>query len=483
MFQSSIVKPSGRGEATASPPSSSVTAETGSERWYITPHASLAAVGQYVQQHDVFGPIHQQVHIPQKTLRYAPTQKLYAAWVALLLGARSLVEVNTRLRPDVAVQQAFGQVACADQSVIHDTLAACTAQTVQQMEQALDTIFRQHAQAYQHAYRRTWQVLDVDMSGMPCGPKAALACHGYFGRQHRKRRGRQLGRVVASAYDEVVVDRLYSGTTQLTTALQPLVQAAETTLALDAPRRHRTILRMDAGGGSVKDVNWLLARGYHVHGKVYQHRLVDKFIASVKTWYDDPKVKGRQVGRVEHTPSEYVRSVSLVAARRRLKNGQWRRDVIVSTLPPAAVLKLVGRPLTDRSNERAVLLAYLAFYDQRGGGVEMAFKSDKQGLGLTSRSMKRFEAQQMLVYLTTLAHNVLVWTRRLLAEAAPRLAHYGMLRLVRDVWSIPGWLAVDPGGRLRALVLLAAHPLAAELGPSLAALISPEQTAVYLGQT
>jgi hypothetical protein len=40
----------------------------------------------------------------------------------------------------------------------------------------------------------------------------------------------------------------------------------------------------------------------------------------------------------------------------------------------------------------AVLAAYVTFYDQRGGGIETSFKGDKQGLGLTQRNKKRFEA-------------------------------------------------------------------------------------------
>ncbi len=106
------------------------------------------------------------------------------------------------------------------------------------------------------------------MSGMPCGPKAAFGSPGYFAKQ-RNRRGRQWGRVLATRYGEVVVDRLFDGTTQLNTALQPLMEAAEQTLALDERQRQRTLVRLDAGGGSVHDVNWLLSQGYQVHGKDY----------------------------------------------------------------------------------------------------------------------------------------------------------------------------------------------------------------------
>jgi len=63
---------------------------------------------------------------------------------------------------------------------------------------------------------------------------------------------------LATRYDEIVVDRLF-GHTQLTSALQPLVQATAQTLELDEDKRRRTVWRIDAGGGSVADVNWLLS--------------------------------------------------------------------------------------------------------------------------------------------------------------------------------------------------------------------------------
>lgn len=39
-----------------------------------------------------------------------------------------------------------------------------------------------------------------------------------------------------------------------------------------------------------------------------------------------------------------------------------------------------------------ILLAHVRFYDQRGGGMGTSVKGDKQGLGLSKRSNKRFEA-------------------------------------------------------------------------------------------
>src|SRR2546427_8334960 len=146
----------------------------------FTSCASLAAIGIKLRELRVFQPIEQTVQIAQKTIKDSPTDKLYDALISLLAGAHGLVEINTRLRADAALQRAFGRSRCAEQSVVQDTLNACTPENVEQMEHALDTIYRQHSQGYQHDYQASFQVLDVDMSDLPCGPKAAFATKGYF---------------------------------------------------------------------------------------------------------------------------------------------------------------------------------------------------------------------------------------------------------------------------------------------------------------
>src|SRR5947209_367557 len=111
---------------------------------------------------ELFGPIHQKVQIAQKTVKHTPVDKLYDAFISMLAGAHGLVEINTRLRSDRGLQAAFGRTACAEQSVVQETLDACTSENVGQMEQALDTIYRQQSQGYRHDYASDWQILDVN---------------------------------------------------------------------------------------------------------------------------------------------------------------------------------------------------------------------------------------------------------------------------------------------------------------------------------
>jgi len=200
---------------------------------HFTPAASLAGLGVKLQQIKLFEPIEQTVHIDQKTIKYSPTQKLYDSFITLLAGAHGMVEVNTLLRADPTLQAAFGRKACAEQSVVQQTLDACTSDNVAQMEEAMNRIYRQQSCAFQHNYQQDWQLLDVDLSGWLCGQHAAFATKGYFADAPRNRRGRQMGRVLASQYQEVVVNRLFAGNRQLGSSVQELVQAAQSTLQLD----------------------------------------------------------------------------------------------------------------------------------------------------------------------------------------------------------------------------------------------------------
>jgi hypothetical protein len=447
---------------------------------YSSPCASLAAIGVQLQSLDLFGPIRHTVQIAQKTVNYTPADKLYDAFITILAGAHGLVEVNTRLRADVALQRAFGRSGCAEQSVVQETLDHATPANVTQMAQALTTIYRQHSQGYRHDYAAAWQVLDVDMSGLPCGRKAAFATKGYFPKQ-RNRRGRQLGRVLATRYHEIVVDQLFEGTTQLATALQPLVVAAEGVLELGAAKRARTLIRVDAGGGSVDDINWLLARGYQVLAKDYSSVRSASLAASVTEWVGDPKVPEREVGWVTTPPSAYVRAVARIAVRCRKANGQWGYGVLIAPpdlRPLLPVVEPAGMPL----DAAAQVLAYVYAYDARGGGVETSFKDDKQGVGLTKRSKKRFAAQQLATLLGSLAHNVIVWARGWLLGEQPRLAHYGMLRMVRDVFHMQGRIGFDIHGHVVRIVLNQAAPLVRGIAAALQVLLAPAHIAVTLGE-
>lgn len=455
---------------------------------HFTPAASLAAVGIKLQQLKLFAPIEQQVQIKQKTIKYSPIQKLSDSFITLLAGAHGMVEINTLLRADHSLQAAFGREACAEQSVVQQTLDACTSDNVAQMEEAMNQIYRQHSQAFHHNYQQDWQILDVDLSGWLCGQQAAFATKGYFAQAPRNRRGRQLGRVLASQYQEVVVDRLFAGNRQLGSSLQELVQAAQETLQLDDAQRTRCLVRTDAGAGSVSNFNWLLVQGYEILGKVCSTQQARLLAATVQEWVTDVQCPERQIGWVKKEPVDFVKPVRRVAVRCKKANGEWAVGVLVCSLPSAAIVNLAAGPLLEEANDHVVLQRLLALYDQRGGGVETSFQGDKQGLGITKGNKKRFPAQHMLMLLGSLAHNVVVWARSWLTSqedetGAPTiLRRYGILRMVRDVFRISGSLSFDPSGKVVAILLNQDAFLAHLILPSVQRLLLPLQIAVSLDQ-
>ena len=127
--------------------------------------------------------------------------------------------------------------------------------------------------------------------------------------------------------------------------------------------------------------------------------------------------------------------------------------------------------------------AYAAFYNQRGGTVEIEIKEDKQGVGLTKRSKKRFEAQQMVVLLNSLAHNLLVWSRRWLSAVTPKMRGYGFLRLVRDAFQVTGLVELNAQGRVIKIILNQKAGWAKRSFNALNALLKPQHVSVILGET
>ncbi|HSW64088.1 MAG TPA: transposase [Dissulfurispiraceae bacterium] len=431
----------------------------GQYRSRITPRASLATVGLWMRQEGIWEEVEQRVRVPQKQVKHSTQDKLLSALVTILAGGHGVVELDKRLRPDEGLQRAFGLNGCADQSGVSRTLSACNEETVAQMQEALKMIFRHASAAYRHIYEQgAYQVLDVDMTGLPCGDQGEKATKGYFAGR-RGCRGRQLGRVLATNYGESVYEHLYTGTVQLEQSLKELVCGAEEVLELDAERCRQTIVRVDGGGGTDTDINWLQERGYRVLVKVKNWQRAVKLCQTVEQWEPDPHIAGRELGWVTkpHTYHQTTRQLGM-----RWPKGQdaWHYSVIVSDLDDETLCHLAGcldkQSLSSQEQMRVMMRAY----DMRGGGVETSLRGSKQGLGLASRNKRSFAAQQMLTLLAQLAYNIIAWVHQQLAKATALFCPYGILRMVRDVFQINGRVRLSLNGQILCIALSQAHGLA-----------------------
>ncbi|MCL4872402.1 MAG: transposase [Anaerolineae bacterium] len=445
-----------------------------------SPRASLAIVGMNIQQMGIWDMIGQQVKIQQKTVTHTPLQKLQDAFINIMAGGEGIVELNQRVKPDASLSTAFGRQSCADQSGVSTTLNACQAENVVQMRQAMAAIYRRYGAGYGHDYGRRRQLLDIDLSGMPAGCQGEGSEKGYFAKQKNKR-GRQMGRVYATLYDEIVSERLYSGKTQLNRCLPELVAEAETVLNLNPGFRQRTILRIDGGGGNDADINHLLARRYQLLVKVTHWKRVEKLATTVADWETDPKDPKRQAGWVQQ-PFAYDQATRQLAVRCQTKKGAWQTTILVFNLADDQLhwLNQQGkRPFAPPADP--IWLAVYA-YDLRGGGVETAIKGSKQGLGIIKRNKKSFHAQEMLLLLGQLAYNITAWVRNGLASCEARLRQFGMLRMVRDAFHIAGSLTFNAEGHIVQISLNQAHELAAAFVNAFSSFLARDGTVANLRQ-
>ena len=445
-----------------------------------SPRASLAIVGMQMRQMGIWEMIGQQVTIQQKTVVHTPLEKLQDAFINIMAGGQGIVEVNQRVKPDAALSAAFGRERCADQSGVSATLSACQAEDVAQMRQALQAIYHRYGAGYGHHYGGNWQLLDVDMSGLPAGRQGAGVEKGYFAKQKNKR-GRQLGRVYATLYDEIVSERLYRGKIQLNRSLTELVTDAENILNLNPGFRKRTILRIDGGGGHDADINWLLARNYHLLVKVTHWKRVEKLAATVAVWETDPKDPRRQAGWVQ-VPFAYDRPTRQLAVRCQGKKGKWHTSILVFTLDDDQLQWLTEQGKRTFATPIASIWLPVYAYDLRGGAVETAIKGSKQGLGITKRNKKSFYGQEMLLLLGQLAYNLTAWVRNGLASCHARLQQFGMLRMVRDAFHIAGTIGVDGRGHIIQISLNQAHNLAASFIDAFATFLARDGTVANLRQ-
>src|SRR5262245_28999419 len=101
----------------------------------VSNYAPLGVLGYCLQRSNFFNPLFSDLQLPLKTVEYAPTAKLVDLLVSILVGCRAISQVNTRLRPDVALAQAWGRQQFAEQSTLTRTLDVFDEGTVNQLRQ------------------------------------------------------------------------------------------------------------------------------------------------------------------------------------------------------------------------------------------------------------------------------------------------------------------------------------------------------------
>ncbi len=198
-------------------------------------------------------------------------------------------------------------------------------------------------------------------------------------------------------------------------------------------------MRLDAGFGNDQNINWLLHRGYQILSKGKSGKRAAAFARQVKQWQQLEEDTWIALAPRYLCHRYYRRTQTVMLRWYNQRSSQFKHALLICSLMDYDLIQISQ------------------LYDDRAS-IENEIKADKAGLLLPRRRKKQFNAQEALVLLTDLAHNIVAWTRHFWA-AQPEIGDIGIYSIVNKIMPIPGkvMFADDHLVKVR---LQATHPLA-----------------------
>lgn len=145
---------------------------------FNTQFAPLAALLAHYQQNQVLAPL-KNVALQMKTRDFSPVSKLKQVLISILAGCETLTAFNSEMDGEVNLAAIGGWERFADQSTLSRTLDALTLMNIEQLRTATTAIWRSISLTRQHDWRG-FLLMDFDLSGLPCSPRAEASQKGYF---------------------------------------------------------------------------------------------------------------------------------------------------------------------------------------------------------------------------------------------------------------------------------------------------------------
>jgi len=221
-----------------------------------------------------------------------------------------------------------------------------------------------------------------------------------------------LARIQAPQYHETVFSHIYPGKQDSGTTYIPVLAALARYLPLTAAQKQRTIVRSDAGFGADANVNQALTADWQVLGKGKGGRRPQAYAREIPATVWQDLGQERWVAPAS-APVTYVRPTQHLVLRWQTSEGKTKYSTVVCSV------------LTWTPGE------VIAHYDDRGA-CETEIQADKGGLKLEHRRKKHLAAQEALILLTDVAHNLLAWTPQWMFAGEP-LAEFGPTRLTEEM--------------------------------------------------
>lgn len=400
----------------------------------------LAVFGYCLTRSDLLKSAWDQVFIEQKAYRHEPSEKLQDILVAILAGCRSMAQVNTKLRPELALAAAWQRSQFAEQSNLSRLLDSLNERQVEQLRQANTELLRQHSQLQCHDWAKPI-IIDIDPTTLITS-KHAQGSHKGWTSQGRNHFCRHVIRFTVAGYHESLLSLAYPGNGHGYTYCKPALKEMWQLwpdLRYQAPN---VIIRSDAEQGTDENMSYILWLGFQLLMKGYSGKRTNAWVARTAdtAWLADPNGKNRW----------------LASAPIQLRLGRQTDSYLLRWLGAT------GQPAQATLHTTLTINGFAAWtlYDQRAL-TELEIRADKLGLSLHLRRKQSLNAQEAWIILTDIAHNLLAWLQPWML-AGTAFDAFGPKRLVNELLQIPGHILVEDGC-LKKVTLWQSHPYASEM--------------------
>jgi hypothetical protein len=152
------------------------------DQHFNTSFAPLCVLGQALWERGELDTLRNFGLISMKTQDHAPGEKLLDAFLVILAGYPSLYMLNTKLRPDPILAQAWHRKQFADQSMVSRTLDAITGDALLGLRAVSWDFWNSHSQLGSHDWRKRL-LLDLDLTPLLASRRAEASTKGYLGKK------------------------------------------------------------------------------------------------------------------------------------------------------------------------------------------------------------------------------------------------------------------------------------------------------------
>jgi len=208
-------------------------------------------------------------------------------------------------------------------------------------------------------------------------------------------------------------------------------------LSFSPQQKQRTILRSDSGFGSDHNLDYALDEDWQVLSKGYAARRTGSIARKAVHAHWLELGSERWVTLAPQAPT-YVRPVQYLLLRWQTEKGDLKHATVICSVLEWSWSRIIE------------------YYDDRGA-CETEIQADKAGLKICKRRKRHLAAQETLILLSDLAHNLLAWTKQWM-QMPGEFSTYGTTRTTEDVLSVPGLLKFDEHDRREEVQLNHLYP-------------------------